>query len=418
MKTTARRRSPGAAAAALPWVGAAVVWLGAALLLAAPAEAHRRSLSYSTWTLLPDGARVHARVSQLDLSRLGLAYLPSGGPDDPVAAYLATRLGLLAGDAACAPSALPTPREAPEGWAVYAWRVRCPDDAARTILSSLFLDVAPSHMHFARIDGTGAPEGATERVLSEAQRTWPLAGSDADDAGSGTTLAGYLRLGVEHILTGWDHLAFVLALLLLAGTLGEVAALVTSFTVAHSITLGLATLGLVRPESAAVEALIGFSIALVAAENGWILGGRRRVVPLVVTGGLVLLALAPGAAVGRAALLGLALFSLCHFGLLARSPRPARLRAAVAFAFGLVHGFGFAGILAELELPTARLVPALFGFNVGVELGQLAVVLAVWPLLRAVGRLAGGEAGRWVAEVGSAVVCGLGLYWFLVRSFA
>ncbi len=386
-------------------------------LLAAPAAAHRRSLSYSTWTLEPDGARVHARVSQLDLSRLGLAYLATGGPGDPVAAYLASRVGMSAGATACAPTALPSPREAPEGWAVYAWRVRCPTSEPRAIASALFLDVAPSHLHFARVDaGTGI--GVVERVLSEAERVWPLPGPGNPRERAGTRLGGYLTLGVEHILTGWDHLAFVLALLLLAGTLGELAALVTAFTVAHSVTLGLATLGVVRPESRAVEALIGFSIALVAAENGWILGGRGRAVPIAVAGGVAVLALLPGAALGRAALLGLALFSLCHFGLLARSARPARLRAAVAFAFGLVHGFGFAGILAELELPTARLVPALFGFNVGVELGQLAVVLLVWPLLQAVARWGGENGARWLAEGGSAAICGLGLYWFLVRAFA
>ncbi|MGI9591602.1 MAG: HupE/UreJ family protein, partial [Myxococcota bacterium] len=204
----------------------------AVLLLATSAEAHRRSLSYSTWTLLPDGARIHARVSQLDLSRLGLAYLTSGGPDDPVAAYLASRLGMTAGDAACAPTAMPTPREAPEGWAVYVWRVRCPSAEPRAITSELFLDVAPSHMHFARLGAAGEPAGATERVLSEGQPSWPLAAPGERRDESGTSLSGYLALGVEHILTGWDHLAFVLALLLLAGSVGEVAALVTSFTVA------------------------------------------------------------------------------------------------------------------------------------------------------------------------------------------
>jgi len=404
-----RRRASRAAGAAL--------LCGAALLLAAPADAHRRSLSYSTWTLESDGARVHARVSQLDLSRLGLAYLPSGGSDDPVAAYLATRIGLTADSEACPATALPSPRESPEGWAVYAWRVRCATPGKLAIASALFLDVAPSHLHFARVAG-GADASVTERVLSDAARVWQLDGPDEAHERTGTSLGGYLSLGFEHILTGWDHLAFVLALLLLAGTLGEVAALVTAFTVAHSVTLGLATLGLVRPDSAAVESLIGFSIALVAAENGWILGGRGRAVPLAVAGGLALLAFLPGAAVGRAALLGLALFSLCHFGLLATSPRPARLRAAVAFAFGLVHGFGFAGILAELELPTARLVPALFGFNLGVELGQLAVVLLVLPLLRAVAHWGGESRGRWLAEAGSAAICGLGVYWFLVRAFA
>ena len=81
-----------------------------------------------------------------------------------------------------------------------------------------------------------------------------------------------------------------------------------------------------------------------------------------------------------------------------------------------MHGFGFAGVLTEMELPPDRLVPALVGFNLGVELGQLAVVAAPWPLLRPGSRRARG-AERLVAEVGSAAICGLGLFWFLTRSF-
>jgi hypothetical protein len=117
------------------------------------------------------------------------------------------------------------------------------------------------------------------------------------------------------------------------------------------------------------------------------------------------------------ALAGLALFSACHFGLLARVERPARLRAAVAFAFGLIHGFGFAGVLAEMALPAERLVPALLGFNVGVELGQLAIVAVAWPVLALLARVADGRPHRWIAELGSAAVCGLGLFWFLTRAF-
>jgi hypothetical protein len=195
---------------------------------------------------------------------------------------------------------------------------------------------------------------------------------------------------------------------------------VTGFTVAHSVTLALAVLGVVRPEPAAVEALIGFSIALVAAENGWLLGGRGRAVPWTVTALLLGMAGLTAAGIGNvpaAALVGLALFSRCHFALLERSERPARLRAAVAFAFGLIHGFGFAGILAEMDLPTDRLVPALLGFNVGVELGQLAIVAVAWPALRSLARLADGQPHRVLTEVGSAAVCGLGLFWFVTRSF-
>lgn len=393
---------------------------GFGLLLAAPAAwSHQKSTSYSTWALEADGARISARISQLDLSRVGLAFR-SDEPGDPVAGYLARSLLLRAGDVPCPPASRPTQRQAPEGWVIYAWRVSCPPEAAagpRSLVTRLLLDAAPSHLHFARL---ALPEGRTlERVLSQDAPRWELPAAHTPAPGraqSGTSLPGYVVLGMEHILTGWDHVAFVLALLLLAGTLGEVATLVTAFTVAHSVTLGIATLGLVRPAAAPVEALIGFSIALVAAENSWLLAGRDRIVPAAVAGGVVLLALVPGGAVGAGALLGLALFSLCHFGLLARSHRPTRLRAVLAFAFGLVHGFGFAGVLAQMELPRARVVPALFGFNVGVELGQLAVVLVVWPALHQLARLAQGRPARLVTEVASAAICGLGLYWFVLRS--
>ena len=117
-------------------------------------------------------------------------------------------------------------------------------------------------------------------------------------------------------------------------------------------------------------------------------------------------------------LVGVLIFSGCHFGLLATVRNPRLLRVAVAFAFGLIHGFGFAGVLRELSLPTDRLVSALFGFNVGVELGQLAVVLLVWPVLYALSRWDKGRLHTRTAELGSAAICGLGLFWFVTRSFS
>ncbi len=113
---------------------------------------------------------------------------------------------------------------------------------------------------------------------------------------------------------------------------------------------------------------------------------------------------------------GLALFALCYFGLPRRASRAASLRWSIAFIFGLVHGFAFASVLAEAGLPGDRIVPALFGFNVGVELGQLAVVSAVWPALRWLTR--GRESVyRAVVEVGSAAIVALGVFWFVSRTY-
>jgi hypothetical protein len=390
-----------------------------ALLAASGAWSHTRSASYSSWSFEPDGARVELRIPLLELTRLPIDPAQDVGSGGVVAAYLAERLSLARGGVRCAPDA-PAAQAAPPGWAQFRWRVRCSAPGARVIESRILLEEAPSHLHFARV----AADAVQERVLTEAEPSWALDAASASSSAAsleGTGLGGYVLLGVEHILSGWDHLAFVLALLLLASSLREVAWLVTAFTLAHSITLGLAVLGVVRPDGAAVEALIGYSIALVAAENGWLLSGRGAAVPALATAGLCVLAALAAAGIGAvpvAALLGLALFSLCHFGLLGRVDQPARLRAAVAFAFGLVHGFGFAGVLAEMQLPPQRVAHALFGFNAGVELGQLAVVAAVWPALRWLEARSPLRAYRLVAEVGSAAICGLGLYWFLERTLA
>ncbi len=220
-------------------------------------------------------------------------------------------------------------------------------------------------------------------------------------------------LGVEHILSGYDHLAFVLALVLLARTLSEVAWLASAFTLAHSITLAIAALGLARPDAHFVEAMIGFSITLVAVENAWLLAARPRMVPPIIAAGVLALAAFAPHALSFAALAGLALFSLGHFHLLERVEHPQRVRAAVAFLFGLVHGFGFAGVLAPALPEGGRLVLALFGFNAGVELGQLAVIGAVWPLLLLAARAG---ARPLVAEIGSAAVAGLGAFWFVLRA--
>jgi hypothetical protein len=227
----------------------------------------------------------------------------------------------------------------------------------------------------------------------------------------------FVALGVEHILSGWDHLAFLLGLLVLAAGLRDVLVLATGFTLGHSVTLALSVLGVARPQQAGVEALIGFSILLVAAENVWQLGRRGVAVPALVVGALLGLAVIHAGVVPPLSLVGLALFAACHFALLARTARPARVRALVATGFGLVHGFGFAGILHDLALPRPALLPALLGFNAGVELGQLVVIALVWPAFRVLTRALPGGGERRVAEVTSAGLAAVGTFWFVGRLF-
>jgi hypothetical protein len=386
------------------------------LLVPLLAQAHGRSTSYSRWEIDAEGASVWASVSRLDLTRLGLDPIGSALDAQRVGALLAADLALDSGGAPCSVRQPVLPVPAAAGWVAYRWRLLCEPGDSRVLRAQLLQRQLPSHLHFARVQ---LPDGRVlERVLTGSERRFELAARLIPPPLQEWSLLRYLRLGTLHILSGWDHLAFVLALLLLARSLREVAVWVTGFTAAHSLTLALAVLGVVQPTAHVVEALIGFSIALVAAENSWILGRRGYSIPALCALAPLALAASGATSLPTLALVGLALFSACHFALLRRSGRPALLRGAVAFAFGLVHGFGFAGTLAELQLPSALLLPALLGFNFGVELGQLAAIALTWPLLRVLGSVAGGAAWRPLTEIGSAAVCGLGLFWFVSRSFA
>jgi hydrogenase/urease accessory protein HupE len=177
----------------------------------------------------------------------------------------------------------------------------------------------------------------------------------------------WLRLGVEHIVLGFDHLAFVLGLMLLTKSKRSLLLTITAFTLAHSLTLALAALDLVRLPSAAVEATIAASIVLVARE-----------------------------ALGDAETLS------------RRAPW------AVALLFGLVHGLGFAAALRELGLPERGLGWALFWFNLGVELGQLAVVALVIGISALLASRLG--ARRWPKLAASYLIGSLGAWWLLERA--
>jgi hypothetical protein len=202
------------------------------------------------------------------------------------------------------------------------------------------------------------PGGATQVVFEREQREANIAVAEKQArGGTGSTLASYFGIGVEHILLGFDHVLFIIALILPGGGFWPLVAMVTAFTVAHSITLALSVLGIVSLPSQLVEPVIALSIAYVAFEN------------------------------------------------LTLQNAPSR-RWAVSFLFGLVHGFGFAGALTEVGLPTSGLVAALVGFNLGVEAGQMLIVALLLPVLLWLQRFAWEKR---LAQVSSFIIMTAGL---------
>ena len=240
------------------------------------------------------------------------------------------------------------------------------------IANTIFQDASPDHRDLCTLRWNDRPAVEALFWAGEPERFFA-----PDAPPEPVPLLGWVRMGIGHILSGWDHLAFLIGLLVAAGGLASLLWVVTAFTLAHSITLALAALDIVQVPSRPVEMIIAASIAYVGIAD-----------------------------------------------LLQRRPRA---RWHEAFGFGLVHGLGFAGFLAEALASEPRRFVPLVGFNLGVEAGQLMVVLAIVALLALARQiaLAGGaqaaDGPRWLAPkpvrmIAAAGVALAGLYWFAERA--
>ena len=236
------------------------------------------------------------------------------------------------------------------------------------IKSNLMDKLSRGHREYFKL--TNAAGGTiAERLLDTNNATAEVTAGELSAAlGRWHTFKQFLLLGIEHILLGFDHLCFLIALLLVATTLGSVLKIVTSFTLAHSITLALAAFDKVTLSPSIVEPMIAVSIVYVGLENIW------------------------------------------------RRGKDIEGRWLLTFAFGLIHGFGFAGVLKDLNIGAggSGIAVPLVSFNVGVELGQLAVAALVWPLLQWLRNRP--ALTTKLVPVGSLLVAIAGGYWLIERT--
>ncbi len=363
--------------------------LGLLVLLAAPALAHKPSDSYLSLQLQADGrfsGQWDIALRDLDhaigLDADGNAEITWGelrARHQEIAAYVLARLAVEADAVPCRllPGEQLVDDHTDGAYTVLPFSVSCENTPQRVIAVDyrLFAELDPQHRGLLRLDIAGVSRSAIfspaqSRQQFELQGTSPL-----------SQFLAYGGEGVWHIWIGFDHILFLLSLLLpavlvwqgrrwqavesLRAASIDVLKIVTAFTLAHSITLSLATLGVVELPSRLVEASIAASVVLAALNN---------------------------------------VFPVFH-----------RRRWVVAFVFGLIHGFGFASVLADLGLPSGSLLLALVGFNLGVELGQLAIVAAFLPIAFLLRHSAFYRRGVLIA--GSLAIAMLAGIWFAERAF-
>jgi hypothetical protein len=372
-----------ARAVAMAWlVMWLMVWAGAAL-------AHKSSDSYLTVQVQGDQVSVQWDIALRDIQfAIGL----DANGDDQITwgelqqkerelqAWAVSRLSLQrGGSCTLGQASLQVDEHTDGGYAVLAWRGRCPQQhGPLSIQYSLLFDLDAQHRGLLKLDLDGATHSA---VLGPQSGVMQF----AEATTVGAQFLQYLWQGVWHIWIGFDHILFLLALLLPAVLLRRrwgrggggvhgvsrfkdaslsVLAVVTAFTLAHSITLSLAALQIISLPSRLVESAIAASVVFAAANN---------LVPMV------------------------------------------QGRWLMAFFFGLIHGFGFASVLTELGLPAGALAVSLVGFNLGVELGQLAIVAVFLPLAFLLRHTRFYQRGVLVGGSWAALL--VALAWFVERAF-
>jgi hydrogenase/urease accessory protein HupE len=355
----------------------AAVLVLAALFLATVASAHEVGLSRSDLRAEETRLSLEAAFARKDLLALepaldadkdgALAPAEVASPTAETASRLAALFQLAADGAPCAGKLSSVKLDADDGAVVHLGFEAC-DGQVSFDVSRVLAALPSGHRHAAFVyPAAGDPEehvlrgDASSYVTAAFAPVAPVAPPAPPSAIE--TAWEYFVLGIEHILFGIDHVVFLMGLILVGGRFRQLAIMITAFTASHSITLALAVLGVIAPSPSIVEPVIALSVAYVGVENFLV--------------------------------------------------KDASKRWRVAGLFGLIHGFGFAGALGEVGLPKQNLVPALATFNIGVEVGQLALLALALPLVLALRKR------EWFVPRGvqalSAAVALAGIVWFFER---
>jgi hydrogenase/urease accessory protein HupE len=352
-----------------------LVLIGLALTLlgvATPAAAHPVPFSYVDVHIDPGAldvtivAHIYDVAHELGIEPVERLLEPSvlAARAEAITTLLRQRFALRGDGRPLAATAWSAPEALPERQSI---RVRARFDAGGPfgilrVNTSLF-PYDPQHQTFLNVYENGAI--ASQAILSLGHGQFEYFGGTLH--GVVAVIRKFLPAGVHHILVGPDHLLFLVGLLLLGGSTRRLLVVVTAFTVADSITLSLAALNIIAPPAGVVEPAIALSIVYVGADNLMVRGGRD-------------------------------------------------VRGWIALAFGFVHGFGFANVFRDMDLPARALGWSLFSFNLGVEIGQLLVVVAVASAL-ALLRRRSEAAGQRLVFAGSVIVIAAGAFWFIQRVF-
>ena len=375
---------------------------------------HQRSESYSKWSVEEDENHTLVNVAfTIRLSNLNKLEGPLVGEwEDRISAYI---ISSFTTDSDCLQESkhrVMTSR-ADDIFRV-SWTLSC-NQMLEEIKTNVFFDRDPTHSHIARY--IYDLNLSTEKLFTTQTKAWNLKDIySSKESSVNSSFKEYVLLGIKHISTGYDHLAFLFGLLLLNQRLKRLVLAITGFTLGHSLTLSLAVLDLVRPVNSFIEALIGFSIALLGLEflirhsksNSTYVKNISYFLFLF----LLLYFIFSGGS-NSLGLVGLFIFSFCYLTLVSKN-LSSFFSLFIASIFGLIHGFGFGGFLFEVGFSEDNILKTLFGFNLGVEIGQLMAMSLFILIIFGISKL-DIKNKEYINPLLATFLVTLGTYWFVYR---
>ena len=283
-----------------------------------------------------------------------------------------------------------------------------------------FYEVSSNHTHYATHKTTNGKNRSI--ILNQNNRSFEVISTSQNlkDESFQAVLFGYINLGFTHILSGFDHLVFLLVLLLLCRSLKELIFTATGFTIGHSITLFLAASNLLIPNTKIIESLIGLTIVIAAIEAirmPIIELKKLRMLSVCLFVSIFLISFFTSYINNSLLIIGMGLLTISYLRLIEDENASSKYRPLLATIFGVIHGFGFANILNEIGIIKANFLLALLGFNLGVELGQILVLSVLWYIYVHVKKNMKNIHFAEIRSLLSSILLAIGLYWFITRSF-
>ena len=387
--------------------------------------AHYFSESYSNWIISDNKVSATFTILKLEATRvLQIDKFQEIGQEKQLSEgevfleYFKPRISVLESSKECLLDNEPSLINGKDEYHTIELSYLCASTNSIKIINNVLFDIAQSHVHLSRIS---INDQILEKALFYNDQTIFINDLKTNKEKSFVdSLTNFISTGMNHILTGFDHLIFLMGLIILVNNFKHLLIVITGFTLGHSVTLALVALNIVVPNTLMIEALIGFTILFIAAE--YMMKEEKNFIPIIA----ILLSILTFAAISSLFLqismtlisfMALILITIGYFGILRNLENKGSFRMIITSLFGVIHGFGFGTFLFNSEFDQTNIISALFGFNLGVEIGQIIFLMIFILLNLSLIKLLKSKNHQYLMQTLMIIVSSLGFYWFIQRLY-